>query len=180
MASRDIMGLRRCRLSHTNLDVKKVDKSKIDGDNRRKVDRSWVVEYLFADSHHKRVLVLNTYPQERNMSWDEIRERLDAENCFTITMGTLRDAHGAGKLGPHVSTAISKRLAQMGVGHVPQALPLSQNDQVRLFLHGTAVGDIISMVMTPSEANDTKLLDIVEKSDTSYAGIIAQIRDLVG
>ena len=112
-------------------------------------------------------------------SWEDVRARLDVENTFTTTMGELRDLHGAGKLGQHVASAISKKLAQMGVGHVPSSLPIAQNDQIRLFLHGTPVGTIISTVMTPGEANDAKLLSYAEEDGTGYADIIDQIRDLV-
>ena len=113
-------------------------------------------------------------------TWEDIRNRLDVENTFTTTMGDLRDIHGAGKLGPHVASAIDKKLAQMGVGHIPTSLPLAQHDQVRLFLHGTPIGTLISMVLTPGEANDSRLLEHVEENGTSYAEIINQIRDLIG
>ena len=113
-------------------------------------------------------------------TWEDIRARLDVENTFTATMGDLRDIHGAGKLGQHVASAISKKLAQMGVGHIPAGLPLAQNDQVRLFLHGTPIGTLISMVLTPGEANDSRLLEYVEENGTSHAEIINQIRDLIG
>ena len=113
-------------------------------------------------------------------TWEDIRARLDVENTFTTTMGELRDTHGAGKLGQHVASAISKKLAQMGVGHIPAHLPLAQHDQVRLFLHGTAIGTLISTVLTPGEANDSKLLAYVEEDGTSYAEMVEQIRDIIG
>ena len=112
-------------------------------------------------------------------TWEDLRARLDIENTFTVTMGELRDLNGAGKLGQHVATAISKKLAQMGVGHIPASLPISQNDQVRLFLQGTSVGTLILTVITPGEGNDSKLLDYVEENGTSYAEIVEQIRDIV-
>ena len=111
-------------------------------------------------------------------TWEDVRHRLDVENTFTTTMGSLGDIHGAGKLGQHVATAISKKLAQMGVGHIPISLPLAQNDQVRLFLHGTAVGTMISTVLTPGEVNDSKLLAYAEEQGNA-AELLDQIRDLL-
>ena len=112
-------------------------------------------------------------------TWDDVRTRLEVENTFTTTMLHLRDIHGAGKLGPHVTSAISKKLAQMGVGHIPVSLSNSQHEQVRLFLHGTAVGTMISAVLTPGETNDQKLFAYVEDDGTNNAELIEQIREIL-
>lgn len=66
------------------------------------------------------------------MSWDEIKRRVEAAGgVYTTTMDKLRDAEGAGKLGVHIRTNISKSLAGIGLGHIPIELPSNQHEQVR-------------------------------------------------
>lgn len=46
------------------------------------------------------------------VTWDELKEQVEqAGGVVTLTMATLRDAEGAGKLGVHVRGNISRRLA---------------------------------------------------------------------
>lgn len=113
-------------------------------------------------------------------TWDEIKRQVEENgDVKTMTMEALREAHGSGKLGKHVRTEISKRLAGMGLGHVPQELPNFQHEQVRIYKRGTAVGDLVEIVLAPGESNDRKLSDQFATSDTNYAEIIEQIRELV-
>ncbi len=113
-------------------------------------------------------------------TWDEIKQSVeDNENLHTFTMETLRNAQGSAKLGLHVRSEISKALAGMGLGHVPQDLPSYQHEQVRLYKRGTPVGDLIETVLAPGEPNDRKLIDQIGGSATDYATIIEKIRELV-
>src|SRR5690348_7601989 len=90
--------------------------------------------------------------------WNSIKEEVENNgNILTLNMENLREAHGASKLGIHVRAEISKTLAGMGLGHVPQELPSYQHEQVRLYKRGTSIGDIIEMVLAPGQQNDTKL-----------------------
>jgi len=113
-------------------------------------------------------------------SWDEIKQTVeDNGNLKTFTMETLREAHGSGRLGLHVRSEISRTLAGMGLGHVPQDLPTYQHEQVRLYKRGTPVGQLIETVLAPGEQNDRKLVEQFAQPDTDYASIIEQIRELV-
>lgn len=114
------------------------------------------------------------------MNWDEIKDRVERNgNVATFIMEELREAHGAGKLGVHVREQISKTLAGMGLGHVPEDLPSYQHEQVRLYKHGTAVGEIIRTVLTPGEQNDRALVEQFGDESPDYAAIVERIRDLV-
>lgn len=112
--------------------------------------------------------------------WDSIKAAVENNgNVQTVTMETLRNVHGSAKLGVHVRTEIGSRLAGMGLGHVPKALPTYQHEPVRLYKRGTPVGDLIETVLAPGEQNDKKLVDQLGDSDVKYAETIEQIRDLV-
>jgi len=114
-------------------------------------------------------------------TWDEIKDKVEKNgDVKTVTMEELRDAHGALKLGVHVRTAISSKLAGMGLGHIPEVLPSYQHELVRLYKKGTPVGELIATVLTPGEQNDSKLTEQFAGDGVDYAAIIQQIRELVG
>ena len=115
------------------------------------------------------------------MTWDKIKETGEKSgNVCTMTMETLRNAHGAGKLGVNVRGEISQTLAGMGLGHVPQELPSYQHEQVRLYKRGTAVGQLIESVLTPGEQNDKMLVSKFGQAGPDYAAIVQRVRELVG
>ncbi len=113
-------------------------------------------------------------------SWDEIKQVVEKNgNVTTISMEQLRDAHGSGRLGVTVREEISRELAGMGLGHVPQELPSYQDEHVRVYKHGTPVGELIDTVLKPGQENDCKLTAQVGDSEVDYATIIEKIRELV-
>jgi hypothetical protein len=114
------------------------------------------------------------------MNWDEINEEVQKNgNLKTVTMETLREAMGVAKLGVNVRTQIRKKLASMGIGHIPEQLPTYQHEQVRLYKRGTDVGDMIELAHTPGEENDRKLSEQFGEDKVDYAQVIEQIRTLV-
>lgn len=116
----------------------------------------------------------------RMASWAEIKEAVEKNgNVMTVTMEKLRDAHGAAKLGVNVRAEITSTLAGMGLGHVPQALPSYQNEQVRVYKNGTPVGDLINTVLTPGEQSDSKLTAQFGTGGVDMSAIIEKIRELV-
>jgi hypothetical protein len=111
--------------------------------------------------------------------WAVIKEEVEKNgNVKTVTMAQLRDAHGAAKLGVNVRAEISRTLAGMGLGHVPQELPGYQDELVRIYKNGTPIGDLIGAVLTPGQQNDT-ILVASGTTGIDYAAIISKIRDLV-
>ncbi len=113
-------------------------------------------------------------------TWDEIKQSVENNgNLRTFTMEPLRNAHGFERLSRRACLDISKVLAGMGLGHVPQELPLFQHEQVRLYKRGTQVGDLIETVLAPGELNDKKLIDQIGDATDDYATIVEKIRELV-
>ena len=115
------------------------------------------------------------------MTWEEIKNEV-AKNggVKTYAMGSLRDTHGAGRLGVNVCQEISEKLAGEGLGHIPQDLPSFQDEQIRLYKKGTAVGKLIDTVLSPGEQNDLSLSERFSSESPDYASMIEQIRDIVG
>ena len=118
--------------------------------------------------------------REEMINWDSIKEAVEKNgDVQTVMMEMLRDAHGSAKLGVNVRAQITSQLAGIGLGHVPESLPIRQDEHVRLYKKGTFVGDLIDEVLRPSEPNDKKLVERLDGSDVKYAETIEQIRDLV-
>jgi hypothetical protein len=95
---------------------------------------------------------------------------------MTVQMMKLRDIHGAGKLGVHVTQNISDKLKSLGLGHFPEELPLQQSEDVRIYVRGSAVGKLIEAVLTV-DAPSTKVLR--EAANNQNNEIVQKIRELV-
>jgi hypothetical protein len=117
----------------------------------------------------------------REMTWDEIKVAVEKNNnVLTVAMETLRDAHGAEKLGVHVRAQIIAALAGMGLGHIPKdELPLYQHEPVRLYKKGSPVGDHIDKVLTPGQQHDQIIADKFTDKGPNYAAIVQKIKELV-
>lgn len=112
--------------------------------------------------------------------WDPIKSQVEnAGGVVSVTMETLRNAHGAGKIGVHVKDAISNQLAGMGLGHVPVALPSYQHEMVRVYKRGTPVGEFIEIVLTPGEQNDKMLNERFAEEGPDYGDMVNKIREIV-
>ena len=91
-------------------------------------------------------------------SLEEIRDSVDgADGVLTPQMGDVRDAYGAGRLGVHVRTNISKKLRSMGLDHYPGELPPWQEGLVRIYRQGSAIADLIDAALDPSDEHDEEL-----------------------
>jgi hypothetical protein len=100
----------------------------------------------------------------------------EAANVRTFPMEALRDAYGAGKLGIHVRTGMSKALKSVGLAHSPDPLPVYQENLVRVYKQGTPVADLIEAAVMPGTDRDEELRQAVggEASET-----LAKIKELV-
>ena len=128
----------------------------------------------------RRRYILQMHQESQMPNWDEIKIQVESNGSVkTFSMETLREAHGAGKLGVHVISEMSRTLAGMGLGHIPQTLPSYQHEQVRVYKRGTIVGDLIETVLAPGEGNDRKLADQFTDTSTNFAEIVERIRELV-
>lgn len=91
-------------------------------------------------------------------SWSQIKDAVEKNgNLKTFTMEQLREAHGTARLGVQVRAQISRALAGLGLGHVPEELPSYQHEEVRLYKNGTPVGELIATVLRPGRHNDSRL-----------------------
>lgn len=77
---------------------------------------------------------------------------------FSLRMGDLRDAFGAGKLGKHIRAAISDELENRGIGYVPNPLPVNQHEYVRLYLRGTPAAEVIEAVTAIGDPDADEIL----------------------
>jgi hypothetical protein len=111
------------------------------------------------------------------MSMTDVKTKVEAEGgVASFQMGEVRDAHGAGRLGVHVRSNISKALSGMGLGHFPQDLPDSQYAWVRIYKLGGPVADLIDAVLTPGKEGDDRLR---ETASGDAEKILSDIRELV-
>ena len=100
----------------------------------------------------------------------------NAGGLLVCTMERLRDVYEAGRLGPHVRAGISDKLAQHGLGHLPEELPSYQHEEVRVYGRGTRTGKLIEAVLKPSARGDELLVD---SADADANETLQRIRALV-
>lgn len=111
-------------------------------------------------------------------TYPELSSELDSKNgVMTLTMGVLRDLHGAGKLGVNVVTNISERLDEFGISHWPAQLPVNQWESVRLYKRRSTIGELISAILSCDEKND-EILRGLANNDSSRE-TLKKIRELV-
>jgi hypothetical protein len=117
------------------------------------------------------------YGGNLHVSFDDLRKKVEENgNVVTVSMGTLRDAHGAGKLGVHVRAAISKELAGRGLGHYPDPLPEYQEQVARIFKLGSPIADLLDAALQPNDDHDEELRQAVSGDAQEK---INRIRELV-
>ena len=111
------------------------------------------------------------------MTYDELRDEVRNQGgVLTVDMGTLRDAHGAGKLGVNVRLNITKELRGQGLNHIGEYLPTYQDELVRLYLMGSPAGDLIESVLNISKSADQAIRDAVQ---SDAADVLEKVRELV-
>jgi hypothetical protein len=103
-------------------------------------------------------------------------QRAAAVALFDAGWAKRAKIDGAGRLGVHVRTAISRTLESHGLGHLPQELPPIQEDVVRLYLLGSPVADLIKAVLAPSDRGDDTLRTI---GNSEAEKQLRQIRQIV-
>jgi|HubBroStandDraft_3_1064219.scaffolds.fasta_scaffold247176_1 hypothetical protein len=100
------------------------------------------------------------------------------ESVLTVTMGQLRDAHGAGKLGTTVVAGIHDRLESLGLGHMPPELSTTQWHTALLYRKGTAVARIVEAVNNIGENSEAVLRQFASR-DNRASEILQKIKELV-
>lgn len=115
--------------------------------------------------------------EEEFASLADLRTAVEqAGDVKTVSMWTLREAYGAGRLGIHVRANISDSLRSHGLGHYPATLPEYQQDLVRVYVMGTPTGDLIEAVFHLSKGADRV---IRERAGGDADALLKQVRELV-
>lgn len=109
-------------------------------------------------------------------SYIELRSAVEEAGVYTTSMDTLKTIQSAGRLGVHVRSAISRALESHGIGHLPPELPVNQVDEVRLYLLGTPIADVVSAVLKPNTRGDAMLRSI---GSADAEEKLLQIREIV-
>jgi len=103
----------------------------------------------------------------------------DAGGVLTVSMGRLRDVHGAGKLGNIVVESIAEQLKSVGLGHAPQELPTSQWKQVLVYQIGTPSARLISAIYAIDEESAETIRKFANAANNTDTATIRKIRELV-
>ncbi|MGY5059231.1 hypothetical protein ACWDFR_35080 [Streptomyces sp. 900105755] len=110
-------------------------------------------------------------------SWDDLRKAVeDNGGVLRIYMAGLRELQNAGRLGINVRNDISRRLAGIGLGHLPAELPPYQENQIVLFQLGTPAADVVEAVRGDNFARaEQALRRLNTKGDAEKLAAIAAI-----
>lgn len=116
-------------------------------------------------------------------NYDQLAEVVKQNRgVITCKMGKLRDAYGAGKLGVNVVENIHDELHKRGLSYIPEKLPLSQFNSVRIYSRSSRVGKLIHAALdVDNDGSEQILLEIAtsEIADNKAADILLKIRELV-
>ena len=111
-------------------------------------------------------------------SYDSLKfdvERSGGVKCYN--MKTLREAHGAGKLGTSVIVNISARLLENGMAHFPNELSLNQWEDVRVYIKASQAGAIIEAVKDVTPTGDIAIKSFADVPGRTRT--IERIKELV-
>lgn len=100
----------------------------------------------------------------------------DAGGVLTVRVEQVRDAFGYGRLGVHVRSEISRKLAGFGIAHYPVSVPDYQDRPLRLYRMGTPMAELIDAVLNPNPTHDEEIKQAVSGTANE---VLAQVRDLV-
>ena len=112
----------------------------------------------------------------------EIRDWCDDEGgVLVVTLGELRDAVAAGKLGVHVMTRIARELKAAGLGYFPLATledneSPRQGEELRVYLTNSPAAPVIEAVLHPSKSGDKRLTEV---GGDETREVLDRIRELV-
>ena len=95
-------------------------------------------------------------------NYSDLKVAVDAKaGVLTVSMATLRDIHGAGKLGTHVRAQILNDLVRHGLRADAIELPAYQHQLVRVYDPESPVGRVIEAVNVISLESDSTLRELV-------------------
>lgn len=109
-------------------------------------------------------------------TFNDLLAEVEANNgVLTVGMWALRNMRNAGKLGRHVIAEISAELAKRGLGHIPDELPSSQDEAVRIYLKTAMVGKIIGAVQDVTDESDDVLRAFARTASSSLRDRLEEV-----
>jgi hypothetical protein len=121
---------------------------------------------------------VNSEPYEfTGTSWDDLRKAVeDNGGVLRIYMLDLKELQNSRRLGINVRTDISRRLAGLGLGHLPDELPSYQENELVLFQLGTPAADVVEAVRGDNFAGaEEALRSLNTKGDAEKLAAITAI-----
>jgi hypothetical protein len=110
-------------------------------------------------------------------SFDDLKRNIEAnQNVLSVRMELLRDIFGVRRLGIHVCTEISRKLAGVGLGHFPEELEPDAWQEVRVYKLGTPLAELLRAANEAGPEQD-RVLRTVAQNDA--AEVLEQIKALV-
>jgi hypothetical protein len=110
-------------------------------------------------------------------TYDDVEEAVDqAGGVKSFYMHTLRDVHGAGKLGIHIVSGISSELDSRGLAHFPQNLPTEQWEMAKIYRKNGTVGKLMAAVLSVDEKSNSVIRQLCSSEADK---IVQRIRELV-
>ena len=110
-------------------------------------------------------------------TFEELKSEVEAsQNVLSVEMELLRDIFGVRRLGIHVCTEISRKLAGAGLGHFPQALEPDAWQEVRVYKLGTPMAELLHAANEPGNQQDEVLRSVAQDD---AAEVLEQVKALV-
>lgn len=110
-------------------------------------------------------------------TFDELKSSVEAnQNVLSVRMEVLRDIFGVKRLGIHVCTEISRKLAGVGLGHYPEELEPDAWQEVRVYKLGSPMAELLHAANAPGGEQDAVLRGVAQND---AAEVVEQIRALV-
>ena len=95
-------------------------------------------------------------------TYSELREKVEQNGgVFTVEMRTLRQIHGAERLGINVRENITRELAGHGLAHFPRRLPEFQDQYARIYKQGTPAAELILAVLEADPQKDSVIRKVI-------------------
>lgn len=104
---------------------------------------------------------MSVITKEQLSTWPEVVEAVNANGGVNVvTMETLRDIDGYGRLGSTVRASIKKKLATIGLGTIRDELPSEGSAPLLIFRLGTPAGHLIEQLhsLSTGETKDMTYL----------------------
>lgn len=129
-------------------------------------------------------------PQPLFNSWSEVVASVNLSNgVLCVTMETLRDIEGYGRLGQTVRANIARKLSTLGLAFIRAELPSEASAEIILYRQGTPVSELIEMIATVQGggmnnsaeiAESLRRLNVVPDPEAVRGGLMTALHALEG